>query len=274
MTSLEDTVEQFLWRAWTTLGVAGSVPPLGDLLIDPEGLLIMTAVTSGDARLQDEVVDWASRYFSHISKARLRNASQRLSGEERVRLSNLAGRVNAVSSARWPATQWKGPRPRLSGKSRLPSPLDAGALAHLRYRAIFGTTSRAEILLYLDRMDGWASAASIASAVGYAKRIVATTLDELALAQVVATEESGNRTDYRLRSKRQLDALAGAIAEERLDWVGWTRVLATCARTASSKPNVARVELAKTLAETHLEKVTAPDVDSIAATFRRRSTLR
>ena len=50
---------EFLWRQWSSLGVAGQDVPEERRVIDPEPLLLLSlTVCRYDARLFDEILDW------------------------------------------------------------------------------------------------------------------------------------------------------------------------------------------------------------------------
>ncbi|MBK8011528.1 MAG: hypothetical protein IPK13_09265 [Deltaproteobacteria bacterium] len=233
MDSFFEAAQAFLWRCWTTLGVAGVSRPFVDLLVDPEGLLVLTGIALDDARLSAEVVDWSARCFGYVSVSRLKNIMRSLTPAERARVYELTAQVNAAAPARWPTGEVEATDVvRLSGKSRLPS-LASPALAHLRYRALFGTTSRAEILLCLQRQRGARTAAEIAQITAYAKRIVARTLEELTQGGIVVATQNGNRLNY----------------DGAFDWIFWARVIGACEATRAAKASVRRIELIRVLNE-------------------------
>lgn len=249
MDSFFEAAQAFLWRCWTTLGVAGVSRPFVDLLVDPEGLLVLTGIALDDARLSAEVVDWSARCFGYVSVSRLKNIMRSLTPAERARVYELTAQVNAAAPARWPTGEVEATDVvRLSGKSRLPS-LASPALAHLRYRALFGTTSRAEILLCLQRQRGARTAAEIAQITAYAKRIVARTLEELTQGGIVVATQNGNRLNYELKSRKQLTGLAGSVAKGAFDWIFWARVIGACEATRAAKASVRRIELIRVLNE-------------------------
>ncbi|MCC7380939.1 MAG: hypothetical protein IT384_03870 [Deltaproteobacteria bacterium] len=266
MDKLIDAAQEFLWRAWTTVGVRGTLAPIEDVVIDPEGLIACTGLAATDARLEAEAADWCARYFDFVSVTRLKNLANELPEEDRSRLYAFTASVNAVSSARWPGDGQPAKQLKLSGKSKL-APLSEGALAQLRYRAIFGTTARTEALLFLGRAQGWSSAGDVARATRHKKRIVAKALDELVVGGIVKTEARGNRKDFRLSEKKKLEAFAGPVASKEFQWVGWARVLSAYLRVKGKKPTVQRIELARAIAESGLDALPNPTIESIATAF-------
>jgi hypothetical protein len=64
----------FLWRQWSSLGVAGQSRPGGDWVIDPEALLLLTSTLGRhDPRLFDEVLDWLPKNGGLINIQRLKS---------------------------------------------------------------------------------------------------------------------------------------------------------------------------------------------------------
>lgn len=237
-----DKAEALVWRCWAALGVSSALPPIQDLLIDPEGLILMTAVVA-DARLRDEAVDWCARHHRLIAATRLKNAAKPLTDRAIADLFAFTARVNASSPATWPSGSVTASAQRLSGKSRL-SDLREPALARLRYRTLFGVGSRAEVLISLQR-NQWTTISSLAEQTGYAKRIVAMALDELVLAGKVVRRQSANRHIYELHPESGLHAYAGEVASGDLPWGALADLLATLKLHAKAKSIVREIELRK-----------------------------
>ena len=259
-------IDAFLWQSWTAIGVRGTVAPLEHLLIDPEGLIVMTSLVATDARLREEAIDWCARYFGFVAITRLKNISRALSDDDRARLHAFSAAVNSVSSARWPDAGQPVRPIRRSGKSKLPD-LSASALAQLRYRAIFGTTARTEALFYLGRTPTWNSAADVARATGHKKRVIANALDELVLGGILRTRERGNRIDFRLPEPKKLEVFAGSVAALEFAWTDWARVISTFARVQGQKPTVQRIEIARVLEESKLDSLASPTPQSLLSAF-------
>lgn len=67
-----ERVQNFIWRQWCQMGVAGSVPEGDQWVIDPEPLLAFTSdVARHDARMFDEVLDWLVTNGHWINTQRL-----------------------------------------------------------------------------------------------------------------------------------------------------------------------------------------------------------
>ncbi len=188
--SLVQAALDLAWSQWVGLGVRGALQA-PDTAVDLEALLCFTAyVIPHDPRLGGEVADWWQRFHHHISEPRLKVMARRF-GE-----ASWHALRSALTTARRP-----------SGKSRLDR-LDTPARSMLRLRSVFGANARAEILLEMltaapQASDGWTALAL--SQVGYSKRNVAITLDDLTLGGVLAVTPEGNRRHYSIVDR---DALA------------------------------------------------------------------
>jgi hypothetical protein len=187
------------WSHWTGLGVRGVLPP-PDTAVDPEALVYLTALLAGhDPRLADEATDWWCRFQRHVSKPRLTRLADQFT-------STCVAKLEAFDAAARGQTK-------TSGKSRIED-LRHPARALLRLRCAFGTNARAEILLAL--LTQWANAldgvtALALSEVGYGKRNIALTLDDLRLAGLVATSEDANRLRYRLADAASLRTMLAPL---------------------------------------------------------------
>ena len=245
---LDTAIDEFLWRAWVALGVRGTAPPLRPSIIDPEGLILMTAVLVKDKRLRDESVDWCARMFEHVSKTRLRNKSKQLSQDALKPFQRYCATVNSHSSAKWPTDDTAKPyATKLSGKSVL-APLASSATAWLRFRAIFGVTARADILLHLLVHEHVSSAAELAQVVGASKRNANATLDNLVIAGIVEKRPVRNRYVFSLRNPealRHFTALQEFAMKPLIDWFSWTRHFFGLRSLRGLPRSIYRVELAK-----------------------------
>jgi hypothetical protein len=214
-TQLIEAILAWLWRSWNSLGVAGhGGNARADRVIDPEGLILAsTQWARYDARLFDEMLDWLSLHGSLINLQRLRNLHRTGLGETTV-LAALADVLQERSQqSKWkvlvgkhrskraltplflsldkkPAA-WGIPDPifaahgfhrgrlELRQMSQAPSPHAAPNL-WLKLRSLFGTSTRAEIMLQL--LTGKpATAGEIARRSGFTARSVLVTLREMAL---------------------------------------------------------------------------------------------
>ena len=178
---------QFLWRQWSSLGVAGYGDSGDNWVIDPEALLLFSAsIARYDQRLFDEILDWLDQNERFLNVQRLRTILEREGFVSSQIISAIAGRINRNKSG----LKWKklassyqignGNVPKnlffLKSGSSMPvvgdkdlNYLDYGLIRNpvknrglsktfptkkipsllLQIRALFGINSRCETLLYL-----------------------------------------------------------------------------------------------------------------------------
>lgn len=222
MQSFSEELDRLLtglaWSLWTEVGVAGVERNHEHHAIDPEPLILMTAaLRDADPRLRDESIDWCVRYFTFISKARLRNLLKSQDRATRKAFGDYAATVNANAPAKWPVPAGVKPRPfTASGKSSAEFPRPA--LVRLRMRALFGVGARAELLSTFLGEPSTSKSASELAAVGFAKRNVAQVLSELQMAGLFHAIPVRNRLYYRLARVDALRTLADPLPRYFLDW--------------------------------------------------------
>jgi hypothetical protein len=212
---LIEALLEWLWRSWVSLGVSGhGSRARADRVIDPEALLLASTVWARyDPRLFDEMLDWLCLHSSLINLQRLRNLHQSGLGDTAV-LSAVAAviqkhsqqpkwksliRPNAEDGALSPLflslegenTAWGQAEPLFASQgfhrgklelrqmSQPPAPTAAPNL-WLKLRTLFGTSTRAEIVLQL-LTTGPATAGEIARRSGFTARSILVTLREMAL---------------------------------------------------------------------------------------------
>lgn len=204
----------WLWRGWSSLGVAGagSASARIDHVIDVEALLLATTVWGRrDPRLFDEALDWLCLHGSLVHMQRLKNLHKQSGLGDASVLGAMADVAQQQSSqVKWKAlvapTRPKGKleplfiggsgltrvsdpafaahgfqrgRLELRQMSRAPSPSIAANL-WLKLRCLFGTSTRAEIMLHL-LTTGPMTAARLARLSGFTQRSVLLPLREMAL---------------------------------------------------------------------------------------------
>lgn len=212
---LTEVLLDWLWRCWVCLGVSGNGNlARADRVIDPEALLLASTLWARyDPRLFDEMLDWLCLHSSLINLQRLRNLHQSGLGDAAV-LSAVAAVIQKHSQQ----PKWKALiRPSFGGAACEPLFLSLGGenavwgqadptfAAHgfhrgrlelrqmsqppapsaapnlwLKLRSLFGTSTRAEIVLQL-LTTGPATAAEIARRSGFTARSILVTLREMAL---------------------------------------------------------------------------------------------
>jgi hypothetical protein len=212
---LIEALLDWLWRSWVSLGVSGHGSHARvDRVIDPEALLLASTVWARyDPRLFDEMLDWLCLHSSLINLQRLRNLHQNGLGDATV-LSAVAAvilkhsqqpkwksliRPNAGGGALAPLflslegenTAWGQAEPLFASQgfhrgklelrqmSQPPAPTSAPNL-WLKLRSLFGTSTRAEIVLQF-LTTGPATAGEIARRSGFTARAILVTLREMAL---------------------------------------------------------------------------------------------
>lgn len=224
MTTIKDDFDNYLsgiaWNAWRELGVAGIDRFYEDCLIQPEELIILTAIISQyDPRLRDEALDWCSRYHEYISVSRLRAFLKEMDSSTIHSFSKFAADLNELSSAKWPnMEEFPQILPKMSGKSLLP-PLEAPSLLVLRLRNLFGPGAKADILTHFLTRPGIRVSASDLDAIGYSKRSVMTALDQLAASGVLFATNVKNRKNYELRKSRELQVIVGKLPKIAPPWI-------------------------------------------------------
>jgi hypothetical protein len=247
---IQEQALELAWSLWAELGVSGWRRRHTSHAIDPEPLILFTALLGDtDPRLRDEATDWCITYGRYVSAARLRNFLAHQSQEGQEAFGKFAATVNAHSALRWPGAT--GPRRyRSTGRSEV-ADFRRPSLVVLRLRTLFGVGARAEILrAFLADQSATLSAGDLAPDAGYTKRNVAEVLDALRMAGLLEVIPYRNQLRYRLAQPTELAALAGDLPMAFPNWRSIFRILEWLMRTAQNaaglRPNVQRVEAART----------------------------
>jgi len=256
-TELSQTVLDFLWSAWSQVGVMGGSAPLRPRVVDPEPLLLLTwECARQDARAFDEVLDWLVPNGRWINVVRLATLLE----EDQVCSPTIAGAVAAFMAQRDKTPKWRKLAQRCQPKSkavpevlfqRHGKPLAPAAgeedAVFLRYgwrrspirlrgqsqrlpawtpaslvlkcRAFFGVSIRADVFAYLVGR-GPGTARGLARELGYSQRRVQDTLVEMQLADQFQTRFDGNRKEYSIEASKGWHLLFEATAE-RAGWFNW-----------------------------------------------------
>jgi hypothetical protein len=252
---LQQTLLQWLWREWTSLGVAGTGPMETYNVIDPEALLLFTGtVGRWDPRLFDEVIDWLVTNGQRLNGPRLK----RMLREWRFSSGRVAAAMCAILRPRGRRLDWRmtqaapGPEETLFfGKDSLPlpdyGPRDPDFLAQgfrrgrlelrnyskqpdstqpaclwLTLRSLLGINCRAEIMLYLlTNSSGYPS--QIARDTGYTQRNIQDVMVDLAASGQLRQTRKGREVRYCLASPLWKRLLLGA--KEPPAWLFWPAVL-------------------------------------------------
>ena len=223
---LIETLRDLAWSQWTELGVHGYTRRHAEVLLDPEALLLLTAVlNTSDKRLHAESLGWCIRHGACISISRLKNLLKIGLGNADS-FSGFASEVNQAGPLQWPVknkSQSPAPDQKVANNSGSPPDLTRPALLRLKLRAIFGVGTRADILTELLFTPG-KSAAQLAR-IGYSKRQVANTLDDLTRGGLLRRTREGNTHRFELYRTDILDSIAGTLPSHTSPWVDCFRVL-------------------------------------------------
>ncbi len=252
-----EAVLNFLWSAWSQVGVMGGRRPARPRIVDPEPLLLLTwACARQEARAFDEVLDWLVQNGRWINVVRL---STLVEGEQ-ICPPTIAGAVAGFMAEHDKTPKWRKLAERCKPKSGVaPEVLferDAKPLAPmagatdetfarygwrrspiqlrgqsqrlpvwrpasliLKCRAFFGVSIRADVFACLVGR-GPATASSLARELGYSQRRVLDTLAEMQLAGQFQSRFDGNRKEYSIEASKGWQLLFEATAE-RAAWFNW-----------------------------------------------------
>ncbi len=214
------------WGAWAELGVSGWTSTHSDWAIDPEPLILFTAwLGDRDPRLRDEVTDWCIQFGGYLSKTRLRTLLHQRPAIVQHAFGEFAATVAAHNKSAWPGAGLARPyTPTM--RSRLPDARKP-AMAWIRLRALFGIGARSEVIRCLLSARGeWQSLSRLATVSGYTKRNVSEACQLLQQAGLLAVRETGNRFDYSLARRTDLERFVGSLPSVRPDWSALLDVVA------------------------------------------------
>lgn len=251
------TVLNFLWSAWSQVGVMGGSAPSHPLMVDPEPMLLTTwEFARQDARTFDEVLDWLAHNGRWINVVRLTT----LLDKDQICSPTIAGAVAAFLAEADKTPKWRKLaqqcRPKSGvggeilfqhhGKPLAPvkgqtdktfldygwrrSPLQLRGQSQqlptwtpsclvLKCRALFGVNIRADVFACLVAR-GPATASGLARELGYSQRRVQDTLVDLQLAGQLQTRLDGNRREYSIESSKGWQLLFESM-RERATWFNW-----------------------------------------------------
>lgn len=223
--TLRREIHNFYWGVWSELGVSGWGRTHENWAIDPEPLIIFSpSVIATEPRLRDEVIDWCSDYWRHVSAVRLRNLLNNNENQQTDTWGQFAATVNRYSgAAKWPRASVERRFAR-TGRSSL-RPLSDPSMIYLRMRSVFGLSARTEVLRYLLFTRERSTAAMLAVQANYTKRNVAEACESLAQAGVLQPKQIGNRLYFSLVDAPALSAFLGPSAYLHADWPALLRVV-------------------------------------------------
>jgi hypothetical protein len=244
----------FLWRQWSSLGVAGQSRGDDVWIIDPEALLLFTCTLGRhEPRLFDEVLDWLQANGRLINILRLK----RILAKEKFAGASVLTVVAGLMSKGTDVTKWKqlaelaqpapSPEPFFFVEDGKPLPVVGEPDPHfarygfkrgpvrergysqkfrpteltnlgLQLRALFGVSSRAEVVLYLLTHEA-AHPSQIAREAYYYERAIQNTLVDLSQSGVVQLRSAGREKHYWLKTDHWATLLNRP--EQFPKWVTW-----------------------------------------------------
>lgn len=254
-----DMLLRFLWREWSSLGVAGQEQTPVRHVIDPEALLLFTcSLARYDQRLFDEVLDWLTVNGRFLNVQRMRNMLRK----ESFHGGPVVGSVADWLSRREEPMKWgllakanpparevehlfflKDGRPLpdsrekdavflAHGLSRNPvrprgysRPFPAGAIpCHLlKMRALFGANARCDVLAYLTMNHG-GHPSEIAREMSYSQKAIHDVMADLACSGVIHSAMVGRKRVFRFSSSG-LPLLGGD--SDIPGWINWSILLSS-----------------------------------------------
>lgn len=271
---LNELAVNFLWRQWSSIGVAGGSRSGDDWMVDPEALVLATTRFGRyDPRLMDESLDWLVQFGRRINVQRLQSLHRGWPGVADGRvlaaiatilskqsvLKKWRGLGEADTSAREPESLFiasngaylpvfgepdaafreagllRGPIEH-RGMSKLPEPGNSGNLIFL-LRAFMGVNARSEIFAWL-LVHGSGYPAAIARDTGYFVKSVHLTLNEMEESGHVLSSRQGRDKLFRVIGENWSFLLAppAAAPEKHVFpvWLDWMPVFAILTRLAAT----------------------------------------
>lgn len=252
--SYEELLLSFLWRQWSSLGIAGYDTGDEKWYIDPESLLLFTACMGRhEARLFDEVLNWLDANGSFINIQRMKNIQKKEEFSGKRVISAMAG----VMAERGKTKKWeslagecasKNDRENLFfRKNGQPMEMFGESEPHFKkygfcrgkiefrphtqpvhitkntgflfkLRALFGVNARPEILLYLLTHES-GHPRLIARETYYAQKTVQDILIEMSHSGLINVRLAGREKHYWLKADEWYSLLMPG--QERILWVKW-----------------------------------------------------
>lgn len=226
-----------LWRQWSAIGVSGHSHAEELNVIDPEALLLLTlTVARYDARLFDEVLNWAEVNGDFLNVQRLQNLLKEPGFQAGAALSAVAEILGRKSSV---ALKWKKLALKYSQEEAsplffmkdgrpMPTPSDCDGIFRrhgflrpailkrglaqpfpkegmpallLRLRALFGVTLRCEVLCLLGSVNE-IHPSLIAKLIGLGPRSIQNVLAEMVRSGAVQVRSSAREKLYALAAEK------------------------------------------------------------------------
>jgi hypothetical protein len=207
--NLESQFNELAWSLWTELGVPGVVNFHGDCAVDPEALIAFcNSLDQLDPRLRDVSDIWVQRYGRYITLSRLRSLKKKYS---QILMQEPAAAVRK--------SRVKHNLHSLRYDKHINLDLGKPSLILLRCRAVFGVSSRADILTYLGGVaERRVTASYLANRVSLTKLNVAQVLNDLCSGRVCTVEKDKNIGMYHLQRFDELRGLVAPWPNKQPNW--------------------------------------------------------
>ena len=256
-----ELILQFLWRQWSSLGIAGHAESKDNWVIDPEALMLFSlSMTRHDQRLFDEILDWLTVNEKFINVQRLRTLQKKEGFDTGNTLYAVAAELNKVNTTpKWKKLaevklDQKEPKSLFYLKGGQPLPVlgvrdqsfesygllrnpvqnrqmskefivgEAPALL-LQLRSLFGVTARSEVMLHLLLHDK-STAAEITDQSYYSGKSIKDALFEMRHSGLLTYPDARRSRWYRLESEPWLKMLL-KDKSERPVYICWPPLFRT-----------------------------------------------
>lgn len=252
-----DLLLRFLWREWTSLGVAGQEQGPVRHVVDPEALLLFTcSLGRYDQRLFDEVLDWLRVNGRFLNVQRMRNIVRHEAFQVGHVLAAVADWLSQhdspmkwrlLAGAKLPSQQQETlfflydgrPMPdsrdhdpvfKAHGLVRNPViprnysrafPPDAPQCFLLKLRALFGVNTRCDVLAYLT-MNRSGHPGEIARETYYSQKAIHEVMTDLASSGFVQSAKLGRKRIFRINATGEPLLTGGAAIGP---WTNWPVLL-------------------------------------------------
>jgi hypothetical protein len=244
-----------VWSQWTTMGVMGNAGISRRWILDPEALVLFTCeIGRYEARIFDSMIEWLVINQRFLNVQRLKTINKRENFTGKALLASIASVLMKPSSeAKWkrlsreirkngligePLFYFKNgkPHPQVGEKDEffsktgftrnlvklrnISEAFNPGIPANLilKLRALFGVSSRCEVIAYLLTHEE-ANPTAIASSAGYNSKTIYNTLNELHGSGGFNRRISGRETLYSLESDSWKRFLG--YTEDIPEWINW-----------------------------------------------------
>lgn len=215
------------WSLWAECGISTwARRHHEDWSVELEPLLVLTALLRRhDPRLMREAVDWCVQNERFISLKQFRHVVTAERWPFKGDIAVFGATVGSHAGKKWPGVTVEAPvAVSLSGKSGIPD-LRRPALFQLKLRAVFGVSTRAEIIRVMLTRPGEWSARQIADRVAYTRRQIDLDLAMLTAGGLVYRARSSSPATYTVSNPAAVVALTGPVPTHAPAWAPALRVV-------------------------------------------------